>query len=224
MTLSQVSLRFGFGKSSAFRLLRTLRELEYVQCLQENNRYIATEKMLALGKYASINLRLHSRARPYLRELRKNTSLTVLLGAVSDREVIIVEKLETPRSPVRSWIGKRLPMHSTGIGKVIMAFMNEEEIEQALRIFGMQRFNANTIVSSERLKQQFQIVRYQGFALENEENELGVRSVAAPVPDQSGRVMSAVSLVGTVQQITSENLANLVELIKSTASDLKAIG
>lgn len=221
MTLSQISLRFGFCKSTTFRLLRTLREMGYVHCFEEERRYFVTDKLLTLGKEASVKLSLRSGATPHLRTLRKTSNLTVLLAAVEGCQVVVVEQFEAPSSHISSWVGKRLPLHSTSIGKVALAFMPDEEIDLALKTFGMQRFNVNTIVSSERLKRHLNTVRNQGFAFENEESELEVRSVAAPIFSHLGKVVAAIALAGTPRQITLENLANLGEIVKGTADTLK---
>jgi len=224
MTLSQVAFKFGLGKSSAFRLLRTLREMGYVCCSEPGNHYFASSKLLQLGRSASLTLRVQSRTVPYLRELRRKSGLTVQLAALEDRELIVLEKLKAAEcSPGATWVGKRLAMHSSGLGKAVLAYLAEEEIDSILRIYGMQRYNANTIVSPEQLKMHLREIRYRGFAFENEEYELGIRSLAAPIIDGCSVVVAAVSATGSVSQITSDNLAGLVELVKQTAQGIGSI-
>jgi IclR family acetate operon transcriptional repressor len=222
MRLSQIALRFGLGKSTTFRILRTLKEMGYVCCIEDDHRYFATSKLLSLGRSASLTLRSHNRALPFLKNLRKNTDLTVQLSALEDRELVVVEKLGIASThQVASWVGKRSAMHATAMGKAVLAFLPEGEMERIIRSHGMQRFNANTIVSLAQLKRHLQEIRYRGFACDNEESELGVRSVAAPVFDRFASAAGAVSVAGTTEQITSNNLTGLAEKVKQTAEEIR---
>jgi DNA-binding IclR family transcriptional regulator len=116
-------------------------------------------------------------------------------------------------------------LHSTSVGKALLAFLPPAEADALLQSIGLPRFTPRTIVSLARLKQELQKVRESDVAIDNEENTPGVRCVAAPIFGANGRVLAALSLTGPVQHVTEDRLGKIVEKVKEAARQLtQALG
>ena len=163
---------------------------------------------------------MRDQAAPVMFALMQGTGLAVHLAVMENREAVLIHKAE-PRGPSRlaTWIGKRMEMHCTGVGKVFLAHFSEPELEQFIAERGLPRHNEHTIVSVARLKRHLAEVKAQGYVLDDEEDELGYRCIGCPVFDAAHQVVAAISLAGTTEQITPDSFARLVrDLTKASAS------
>jgi DNA-binding IclR family transcriptional regulator len=147
------------------------------------------------------------------------THLTVHLGIIESDEAVLVEKME-PAGLFRlaTWMGKRMDVHCTGIGKAIIGFLPEEHVDRIVTERGLPRHNENTICGPKRLKAELAQIRKQGYAVDDEEDEIGLRCLGAPVFGPSGDVIAAVSIAGTTSQILPENEAALAREVKRTSA------
>jgi DNA-binding IclR family transcriptional regulator len=147
----------------------------------------------------------------------QQTGLTAHLALISQAELVLIDKISPPESePLPTWIGKRLPIHCTATGKVLMAYMPEEQLEHHIQQ-GFIRYNENTIVSAARLKQELKKIRLTGLALDDEEETLGLRCIGAAVFDAEKKAVAAISVAGTTTEINEDTLKGLAPLIKATA-------
>jgi DNA-binding IclR family transcriptional regulator len=145
------------------------------------------------------------------------TKLTVHMSIQEHNEVVIIEKADSPYTPkVETWVGKRMGIHCTAAGKALLSDWSEEDIDKLIR-FGLPRYNDNTIVSPRKLKKELALVSKQGYAVDDEEETIGSRCVGAPIVDQTGKVIAAVSVAGYKQQIHHESFPSLVLSVKDTA-------
>jgi DNA-binding IclR family transcriptional regulator len=140
-------------------------------------------------------------------------------------EAVLVAKQETQRGArLASWIGKRMDMHCTGIGKAILAFLSEAEIDSIIGKHGLARHNENTIATVRRLREELDRVVKLGYAIDNEEDELGVRCIGVPIFGPGGRPLAAISLAGSTHEITLEDVSRLSnELLNASASIGRAL-
>jgi DNA-binding IclR family transcriptional regulator len=153
-------------------------------------------------------------AEPLLIELWQNSQETVHLGVLNDGEVLYVEKLESPHTiRMYSEIGRRAPLHCTGLGKALLANLPAEEIEQVIEQRGLRRYTENTLVNRADLFEEMAAIRFRGAAFDNEEHEKSVRCVAAPVYDAQGRVIAAISIAGPAFRMTPERQKDLVPYV-----------
>jgi IclR family KDG regulon transcriptional repressor len=163
---------------------------------------------------------LRSRASAALRELVEATGETVHLGIPDREHVIYVEKLEgTNALQMRSRVGTRMPLYSTGLGKAILAFA-ENSAAQAVAAKPLKQRTPNTITSTAELNRELERVRERGYAFDFEENEVGIRCVGVPIFDYSGQVVAGVSVAGPAFQFTEERLDELAHLACRTAADI----
>jgi DNA-binding IclR family transcriptional regulator len=223
LTLSEIGRRLGLAKSTVHGLLATLRGSGYVTCSEVGGRCFITSKLVDLGNVALRALRLREQTAPLLRALQTASQLAVHLAIWEQGEVVLLEKLGGPGAPrIATWIGKRMDAHCTGCGKAILAHLPEPDLERHIREHGLPKHNEYTISSPKKLKKILEAVRQAGYAVDDEEDELGFRCVGAPIFDESG-VVAAVSLVGTTDQVIKENLRLLGELVKSTAGSITGL-
>ncbi|MCL4402447.1 MAG: IclR family transcriptional regulator [Acidobacteria bacterium] len=219
-TLAEISCNMGLPRSSAHYVLQTLVRRGYLQRNEDTSRYMFTPKLFDLANRSMAGLGLREQAKPLLRGLMERTGLTVHLGVLEHAEVVLVEKIEPPGpAQLATWVGKRIPTHCTGAGKALLAHLPPERLEQAIA-HGLIRYNDNTITTIRRLRAELEKVRQAGYALDDEEETLGCRCIGAPVLVEGGDVAAAVSVAGTTDEITPQNLRLLAELVEETAATL----
>lgn len=217
---SDISRRLKIPKSTTSYLLHTLLARGYLR-REDNSNYRLSMKMLALGGQAQHGVVVRDVALPFLRRLVAETQITGHLAVLEGSEAIYIERVPSPGFiQIDTWVGRRMPLHSTSSGKALLAFLPDEQVEALLRITGLTRSTPKTIVSLPRLKQELKKVRESGFALDNEENTVGVRCVAAPIFDRHGKVAAALSLTGPVQQITDDELPKVSEKVREAARQM----
>jgi DNA-binding IclR family transcriptional regulator len=210
LTLSQVARSLHLPKSSAHSLLLTLQRLGYLYRNEATHRYRCDLKLVRIANLVLGGYALRGNAKPIISRLMEDTKFTVHMAVRSDTEVVLAEKSAPYESPhLATWVGKRLDFHCTSLGKCLLAFLPGSEIDRIVRERGLLRHNENTIASVSRLKAELAKVRNQGFAVDDEEEELGVRCVGAPVFDSEGEVVAAISISGNTEQINRVNLPQL---------------
>ena len=218
LTLSDLSNSLGVPKSSVHYLLNTLLRRGYLHRNDVTNRLLLGLKILTLHNAALESIELRRYAAPHLRRLMENSSLTVHLAVLDGDEVVLVDRLR-PQAAARvaTWIGKRMDLHCTAVGKAIMAYLPEEQFDRLARDRGFVRYNDNTMIMRQRLVEEIGRIRKCGYAIEDEEGEIGFRCVGCPIFDREGRITAAVSVAGTTAQVTAENVDQLAESVKETA-------
>lgn len=224
LTLAELTRRLSLPKSSTHCLLLTLERCGYLRRNESTSRYMFGLKLFSLANMAVSGIKLREQAAPFLRSLMEKTGLTVHLAILEQNEAVLIEKVEPPGSfKLATWLGKRMEAHCTSTGKALIAFLPETELDRLIREHGLPRHNENTIGRARRLKEHLAQVRSLGYAVDDEEDELGFRCVGSPIFDSSGYVIAAVSVCGTTEQIRPENLPTLAAEVKLTASQISRV-
>jgi DNA-binding IclR family transcriptional regulator len=217
--LGELSRSLGVPRSSTHCLLVTLERRGYLERNVQTHRYLFGVKLLSLANMALSGIKLREVAAPSLQSLMRATRLTVHLGILEDGEAVLIEKVEPPGLlRLATWIGKRMDVHCTGLGKALIAYIPEEELDSLIRKHGLPRHNENTVTSLRKFKMQLAEIRSKGYAVDAEEDEIGLCCVGAPVFDHVGQVVASVSAAGTISQVTQDTLHSLAEKVKKTAS------
>lgn len=220
-TFSQLTRQLDFPKSSIHSLLVTFERLGYLQRLESSGRYVAGLNLVRIATVASHGITLRQKAGPLLCELTQRTGLTAHIAIMENGEALLVAKVEPSGTmPVATWVGKRIDYHCTSLGKALIAWRREEEIDELVKERRMLRHNENTIASLTRLKQELMRTRQAGFAVDDEEEEIGMRCIGAPVLGVSGEVEAAVSVSGTVEQIRTEDVQRVGALVQEAAFEM----
>jgi DNA-binding IclR family transcriptional regulator len=221
LTLPELSRRLGMPKSSTYCLLVTLERRGYLLRNNRTHRYMFGLKLFSIANMALSAVELRENATSFLQLVMQRSRLTVHMAIIEGHEAVLIEKIE-PTGLVRlaTWVGKRMDLHCSAVGKCLLAYLPETEFLRLVRDRGLTRNNENTITSIRKLKQQMTQIRNAGYAIEDEEGEIGCRCVGAPVFDHSGNVIAAISVAGTTAQIRSEEFTYFGELVRQAAADI----
>jgi IclR family transcriptional regulator, KDG regulon repressor len=217
----------GYHKSSVQRILATLEQEGFLsRVTPRRNEYRLGPDILFLGNVAEICLDLRSIARPILVDLVHRARETCYLCVAEQDECLYIDKVECSQ-PVRiiNQVGQRNPMHCTGVGKALMSGMGDEAIDRLIETRGLNAHTRNTITDRKQLRRVIAGIRRQGIALDNEELDLGVKCVAAPIKDRSGAVVAAISLSGPAQRFTPAAVRRFEKDVKAASIAIsKALG
>jgi IclR family acetate operon transcriptional repressor len=216
LTLADLSLRVALPKSTVHRYLATLLELGLAQ-RSDSDRFRLGTKVIELAGVYLAKSDLRNESQSVLDALSAQANETVHLAVRSETEVVYIAKVES-RHAVRmySYIGARLPMYSTALGKAMLAFGPEDWIEETL-VPGLEPRTPHTIVKAPALRADLEAIRTRGFSIDNEENEIGVRCVGAPVFDFTRSVVGAISLSGPTDRMDQKRSAELGPVVREAA-------
>jgi DNA-binding IclR family transcriptional regulator len=218
MTNSEISRKLGIPKSSASYILRTLERRGYLRREAETGRYRLGLKILSLGGDAQANLDIADLALPFMRALSEKIRMTVHLAVLDQGEAVYIEKVEAPGFfKVNTWVGRRMFLHSTSVGKCLLAWLAKPEIETIVKQQGLKRRTPKTITSISKLLAELEHVKQSGYAVDDEENSLGARCLGAPIFDAMGNVAAALGASGTLTQTNEADMPKIIEALKETA-------
>lgn len=220
VSLGELADRVGLPKSSVHRLLATLVVHHFVERDPETRRYRLGIRLFELGSAAIHERGLHSTAHPALEQLSASTGETCHLAVLSGMEAVYVYKLDGPSSIIMSSrVGGRAPCHATSIGKVLTAWAGED-LFRILRSRPLRPYTTHTITTVKAFEAELARVREQGYALDLEEFEEGLRCIAAPVRDHSTRVVAALGIAGPRRRFEDDQLDSLVQIVVKAAGQL----
>jgi IclR family pca regulon transcriptional regulator len=225
LRLQEVADLTGLPKATAYRILRTLVSLGYISYDQAAALYRLTPKVMALGFTALASLDLREAALPHLEAFSRQTGQNVNLGILDGCDVIYVERVKQPSTyDLDLFVGSRLPAHASAMGRAILAYLPQAELDRVLRTMLAQPEVAEMVgPEGETLLGALAQVREQGYALNLEETFSGLMAAGAPVFDSRGLVEGAVNVAVFSQIVTREELVeNLVPRLVETASRISA--
>ncbi|ARK32581.1 IclR family transcriptional regulator [Halalkalibacter krulwichiae] len=218
LSIKEVSERMGLSKSTVHGIIKTLEFKGFLAQDQEDQKYKLGMKLFELGNSVSKNLDIASIARPIIQELVDKVKETVHLVILDRGEAIYVEKVEGSHSlSIYSQIGKRAPIHCTGVGKAILAFRPENEIDQLLSEATLTTFTDKTMTDKEQIIEHLRQVKKQGYAIDDEEIEIGLRCIAAPIFNHKGESVASISCAAPTTRFNDERLTDVVAHVKASA-------
>ena len=226
LSVSELEDILSLPKVSIYRFLRVLLKRGFIMQNPQTRKYRLGIKVFELGSLVLKDMELRKVAFPLIEELSRKSRETVHLGVLDGHEAVSIEGAESGYSlRISLPIGKRVYLHSTGIGKAILAFLEDDEIDEIIDEQGLPRFMTNTITEPKVLKKEIQIIRERGYAIDDEENEPGVCCVAAPILDSSRHVIASISISGPSVRITGERIPKLAEMVIETCQQIsRALG
>jgi IclR family KDG regulon transcriptional repressor len=208
-------------KSTVHRLLMVLEHHRLVDKNPDTGRYRLGMRLFELGSRAVAVLDLREVSRPLLEQVLRETEETVHLCALDHDEIVYLEKLEPQRSVrLTSRVGRRVPAYCTAVGKAILAETSEVEVNAILRRSEMKRITPKTITTLAAMHNELSAIRARGYAIDDEENEEGVRCVGAAVRDHSGRAVAAISASGPAFRVSREKVPEIAESVMRAAGAL----
>ena len=221
MNMTELSEKLGFYPSTIHRILDTLKHWGYVEQDPHTQKYQLGLKALELGMAKLHQMDLVREATPCLKELVNQCNETVHLGVLEEGEVLYLAKEESSQTiRMISYVGKRAPLHCTGLGKVLLAHLPEKERKRILFRKELPRLTENTITDKRELEKELSKVREQGFAFDREENEKDVCCIAAPIRNYQGEVIAALSISSPAFRIDKNTQNNLKKALIETSEKI----
>lgn len=212
----------GLAKSTVHRLTSTLVSEGFLAQNPKDGRYHLSLSLFALGTLVRRRMDVSNEALSFLHELRDRTGETVHLAVLEQGDIMYMFNLESPQAiRMRSYLGVRKPAFCTSEGRAILAFSTPAVAAREIRS-GLAGRTAKTITDPAVLRSLLAAVRVNGYAVDDEESEEGMRGVAAPIRDASGSVIAAVGIAGPVQRLTKKNLRGFTPWVIEAATGISA--
>jgi IclR family transcriptional regulator, KDG regulon repressor len=208
--LSDLARAVGLPKPTAYRIIATLEGRGYLS-RNPAGHYQMTRKLFDLQQNESEEQALMRAAPKLMETLVASCRETVNLGILDAGEVVVISTLESPQSiRMTSKVGNRRYLHSTALGKVLLSGLSEKEVDRLIRIQSLPKLMPRTITTRSALATELALVRKQGYAIDNEENEPGGRCMAAPIIGHDGRIVAALSISAPIFRMDMTRARSLV--------------
>jgi IclR family KDG regulon transcriptional repressor len=215
--ISALARRLGIAKSTAHRLAVTLVAEGLLEQDRESGKYQLGIALFRLGALVRRRMNVSNEARPYLHDLRQKINETVHLAILDGTEIMYVYNLESTQAiRMRSDIGVRKPAYCTAEGQAILAFQSSEIVDRVV-CEGLVARTPKTLTSPEKFLKALGLVRQRGCAVEDEESELGMVCIAAPIRNDQGEVAAAVGIAGPVTRLSKKSVAAVIPHVIATA-------
>lgn len=220
MSLQALSDISGFPKSTAHALLSTLRKHELV-CQREDGRYYLGSRFLEYAYAISSSWNISQIAQPYLMQLSSKTNASAFISLLEDEGVTTFAQYMSTMGPqVVPEVGQRLAIHATSQGKLLLSTRTDAQVRQLIGRMPMKKFTPHTICDTDTLLHALKIIRKQGYAIEDGEYKIGLRSVSAPVRDHSGKTRYALGVVGLFRRVQSPEFQETIQEVVMQAEKL----
>lgn len=218
LTHSDISRRLGIPKSTTTYLLRTLESRSYLRKNEDTGRFQIGIKVLGLGQHVMAGVNLTQISHPHLVDLVERTRLTAHIAILDHGRAVYIDRAESPGFvKINTWIGRDLPVHSTGVGKILVSELDPSQRDQILERDGLPKKTPKTITRRDDFLNDLERVRQAGYAIDDEENNLGVRCVAVPVRDSTGRIRAALGASGTTSAFPTSAIPQMAKFALDTA-------
>ncbi|MDF2676987.1 MAG: IclR family transcriptional regulator [Bacillota bacterium] len=225
LRLQDIALKVEMPASTTLRLINTLMVCGYANQDPNTLRYSLSLKFMHIGSLVSSQTSIRDIAHPYLIELSKKCKESVCLAIEQNMEVIYIDVIDGPDGMLRitQRIGKIAPMHSTGVGKLMLLNYDVKQINNLVSVKGLSSLTPNTIIGKDELLKELEKIRIQGFALDNEECELGARCISASIKDYTGKVVAGISVSGPITRMTMDYIETIKNTVISTAQKISEL-
>jgi DNA-binding IclR family transcriptional regulator len=218
--ISALAVRLGLAKSTVHRLVSTLVEHGILEQNRDSGKYRPGLALFELGMLVRRKMDTATEASAAMMALRASTGETVQLAIFDESSVLYTRIFESQQGVRMSvQIGTRAPAHCTAVGKVLLAFQDADVIRGIIAA-GLARLTDNTIVDAKALESELASVRARDYATDDEESEVGLRCVAAPIRDHSGQVVAAIGVSAPVQRMSKRALQACVPSVTSAGEGI----
>lgn len=225
MGVTQLASALSLNKATVHRLLKTLEKFELLERNSENEKYRLGFKLLELGTRALHSRTLEKEAHQLLLDLAFRSGESISFAAARSGGVVCLDRVDSPHTVIgiRTPVGARFPAHCTAIGKIILAYLPDEEVTAIVKSAGLSCFTPFTITRMAQLKENLQQTRQRGYSLDGQELERGLSGVAAPILSRDGRLLAGVGMAGPTLRFRGKELRQKIEQLKETAAKVSSI-
>lgn len=219
LQLRAIAEQSKLNKSTAYRFLAHLEKAGYL-VRDSAGAYLIGPRLVHLGSGSTYQAAICKVSRPMLEDLWRNSGETVNLGVLAGHEILYLDVMESPHNfRMVSKIGMRRPLHCTGLGKAILA-LQPDNFREELMSGKLEKLTSHSITQASKLAAELARIQRAGYAIDNEEAELGARCVAAPILDASGYVAAGISVSGPVIRMSRARTSEIAEAVKHAALDI----
>jgi DNA-binding IclR family transcriptional regulator len=214
-SITELAAALGVDKGSASRLVATLAHYHHAVKDETTRRYHLGPQVLTLSRSVLTRMSLRETAKPFLRQLMESSGECAHLAIPAQGKVLYIDQVESPATlRVNAAVGTLNPPHCTALGKVLLAY-------GALDMPGdLEAFTPRTITRPQALQRHLEQVRHQGYALDDEEYDHGVRCIAAPVFDFRGNAVGSIGISGPATRMTTGQLPELASMVVATGQSI----
>jgi len=217
MKLTEIANELDLNKSTVYGILSTLKYHGLIDQDEKTQKYRLGLYLMRLGNLVANSIDVINIAHPIIEEVSHRLNETVHLSKLDRLEIVYLDKVESNQSiRISTAIGTRKPAYCTGMGKVLLAFSDLNEVEKSLPD-KLQAFTPNTVIDKKVLLEELRDIKKIGYAIDREESEIGLMCIAAPIFDYNGEVKYALSVSGPTPRITEERLEKIINIAKDAA-------
>jgi len=217
MKLTEIANELDLNKSTVYGILSTLKYHGLIDQDEKTQKYRLGLYLMRLGNLVANSIDVINIAHPIIEEVSHRLNETVHLSKLDRLEIVYLDKVESNQSiRISTAIGTRKPAYCTGMGKVLLAFSDLNEVEKSLPD-KLQAFTPNTVIDKKVLLEELRDIKKIGYAIDREESEIGLMCIAAPIFDYNGEVKYALSVSGPTPRITGERLEKIINIAKDAA-------
>ena len=229
MSLTELSTMAGITKSSMIRVLSSLEEEGFIRYCEQTKKYKLGITIFRLSNTAFGFLNVRDEAKDILKEVAIQANAVVHLAVMEDQKIVIIDRIwpneQLDTMALTSQIGGEVPVHCTGTGKVLLAYINEESRKNILEHCDFHAYSEHTITNKEKLMEEIVKIRQQGYAINNGEHEPYLRCVTFPIFGYEHKIEASVSITGLIQVMNEEKIEQSKQLLmKATREISKRLG
>jgi len=220
--VSEIALATGLHKATAHRIIMTLFNSSFLERTADGEKFRLGLRMVELGLGALRGFDVRRAAQPYMQKLVDGFQEICTLGIFDRGQVLYVEVVHSQRSlTIAARVGRHLPAHCTASGKVLLAFLPTEVVEPVLN-GPLAVYTEKTITSPDQLREELEVVRQRGYALADEEFEVGIWAISAPIRDMDGNVIAALSIPFPTNRLRRERIPEIAHALLEAANAVSA--
>jgi DNA-binding IclR family transcriptional regulator len=219
----QLSSFSGYPLATTHRIVSTLAKRGYLKRDPITKSYALSMRFVELGNRVQQQFNLTSIARPHLERLKRVTGESANLAVLDGAEAVYLEQVRSDHMlQLFTKLGAKVPLYSTGVGKAMLSNLSDQEVDRYLATTPLKPFTCHTLTEAEAIREEIRKIRAQGFSVDNEEMEEGVRCVAALISDHQHRCAGAVSLSGAAMRVTVARLPEFAKAVTACAQGISS--
>ena len=222
--LQDIAKSLKMSPSTVLRFLNSLSKTGYVEQNKDSLKYDLTYKICGISNMVASKKSIREIALPHMRELSKMLGESVCLAVEQSSYIVYVEVVEGVDQIVKTMqrIGNSSPMHCTGVGKLFLSQYDHPKLINFVEKMGLPKFTENTITTLYDLQKELAIVTKQGYAVDDEECEIGAKCVAMPIVDYTSKIIAAISITGPIFRMSDEKISEILPLVIETSKKISA--
>ncbi|MCP1225955.1 IclR family transcriptional regulator C-terminal domain-containing protein [Sebaldella sp. S0638] len=220
--LQDIAKDLKMSPSTVLRFLNSLLNSGYIEQDKDTSKYDLTYKICGVSNLVASKKSMRKIALPFMRNLSKMLGESVCLAIEQSSYIVYVEVVEGIDQIVKTMqrIGNSSPMHCTGVGKLFLSQYDDSQVVNFVEKMGLPKFTENTITTLYDLQKELVLVSQQGYAIDNEECEIGAKCVAVPITDYTSKIIATISITGPIFRMSDEKISEILPLIINTAKEI----